>query len=69
MNIPMPKLKTKRGAAKRFTLTKTGKVKRAKAYKSHILSSKTTKRKRNLRKSTLIAKVEQKNIKRLIPYA
>jgi large subunit ribosomal protein L35 len=65
----MPKIKTNRAAAKRFSLTKTGKVKRAKAYKSHILSSKTTKRKRKLRKSTTIAKVEQRNVRRLIPYA
>ena len=65
----MPKIKTKRGAAKRFKLTKTGKVKRSKAYKSHILTSKTTKQKRNLRKSSLIAKVEQRNVRRMIPYA
>jgi large subunit ribosomal protein L35 len=65
----MPKIKTNRAAAKRFTLTKTGKVKRAKAYKSHILSSKTTKRKRNLRKSATISAVEQRNVRRLIPYA
>lgn len=65
----MPKLKTNRGAAKRFGLTKTGKVRRAKAYCSHILTSKTTKRKRKLRRSTLIAKVDQANVRRLIPYA
>ena len=64
----MPKVKTHRGAAKRFSLTKTGKVKRNKAYKSHILTKKSTKRKRNLRKSTLISAPEQKNIKKLIPY-
>jgi len=64
----MPKIKTHRGAAKRFSLTKTGKVKRAKAYKSHILNKKTTKRKRNLRKATFISAVEAKNIKQLIPY-
>ncbi|HHZ12722.1 MAG: 50S ribosomal protein L35 [Caldicoprobacterales bacterium] len=64
----MPKIKTHRGAAKRFSLTKSGKVKRAKAYKSHILTKKTTKRKRNLRKGTYIAAAEEKNIKRLIPY-
>jgi large subunit ribosomal protein L35 len=45
----MPKMKTHRGAAKRFSLTKSGKVKRAKAYKSHILTKKSAKRKRNLR--------------------
>ena len=64
----MPKVKTKRGAAKRFTVTKTGKIKRAKAYKSHILTSKSTKRKRGLRQSSLVAGVEQKNIRRLLPY-
>ncbi len=45
----MPKMKTHRGAAKRFSLTGTGKIKRSKAYKSHILTKKSTKRKRNLR--------------------
>ncbi len=64
----MPKMKTHRGAAKRFKITASGKVKRHKAYKSHILNKKSSKRKRNLRKSTLIAAVEQKKIKRLIPY-
>mgnify|MGYP001415161535 FL=1 len=64
----MPKMKTHKGAAKRFSLTKSGKVKRAKAYKSHILTKKTSKRKRNLRKGTYVAAVEEKNIKRLIPY-
>ena len=49
----MPKLKTNRAAAKRFKKTGTGKLKRNKAYKSHILTKKTTKRKRNLRKSTI----------------
>jgi large subunit ribosomal protein L35 len=62
-------MKTNRGAAKRFNLTKHGKIKRSKAYASHILTSKNSKRKRNLRKSTLISKVEKKNIRRLIPYA
>ncbi len=64
----MPKIKTHRGAAKRFSVTKSGRVKRAKAYKSHILTKKSAKRKRNLRKGTYIAAVEEKNIKRLIPY-
>jgi len=64
----MPKMKTHRGAAKRFSLTKTGKVKRSKAYKSHILNKKSSKRKRNLRKGTYICAAEQKNIKALIPY-
>ena len=64
----MPKLKTHSGAKKRFNLTKTGKVKRAHAYKSHILTKKTTKRTRNLRKTAYIAECEAKNIKKLIPY-
>ncbi len=65
----MPKMKTNRGAAKRFSLTKSGKVKRSKAFASHILTKKSTKRKRNLRKSSLISKAEQKNVLKLIPYA
>jgi len=64
----MPKLKTHRGAAKRFSLTGTGKVKRSKAYASHILTKKTTKRKRNLRKSAILDKRDEGEIKRLIPY-
>ena len=66
----MPKMKTHKGAAKRFKLTGTGKVKRYKAYKSHILTKKSSKRKRNLRRSGLIAtNGEQKRIKRLIQAA
>ena len=64
----MPKVKTHRGAAKRFSVTKSGKVKRAQAYKSHILTKKTTKRTRNLRKTAYIAECGEKNIKKLIPY-
>jgi large subunit ribosomal protein L35 len=64
----MPKIKTNRGAAKRFRKTGTGKVRRNKAFTSHILTKKTTKRKRDLRKGTLVAKVDEKNISRLIPY-
>ncbi len=63
------KLKTKRGAAKRFHLTGGGKVKRSKAYASHLLSSKTTKRKRRLRKNVVVDKRDSRNVKRLIPYA
>lgn len=62
----MFKLKTKKSAAKRFSLTGTGKIKRAKAYKSHILTSKTRKRKRNLRKSAILAPCDAKNIKVMI---
>ncbi len=64
----MPKMKTHRGAAKRFSITGTGKVKRNKAYKSHILNKKSAKRKRNLRKATYVVAAEEKNIKVLIPY-
>lgn len=64
----MPKLKTHRGAAKRFTVTAKGKVKRSKAFASHILTKKTTKRKRSLRKSTLVDSANFKEIKKLIPY-
>ena len=64
----MLKLKTKRSAAKRFKVTGTGKVKHAKAYASHLLTAKTTKRKRRLRKSELVSKRELKNVKRLVPY-
>ncbi|HBZ02836.1 MAG TPA: 50S ribosomal protein L35 [Lachnospiraceae bacterium] len=64
----MPKLKTKRAAAKRFKVTGTGKLKRNKAYKSHILTKKTTKRKRNLRKATITDKTNEKNMKKILPY-
>jgi large subunit ribosomal protein L35 len=63
------KLKTKRGAAKRFKMTGGKKVKRSKAYASHLLSGKTTKRKRKLRKSVVVDKRDSRNVKRLIPYA
>jgi large subunit ribosomal protein L35 len=64
----MPKLKTNRGAAKRFKCTGSGNLKRSKAFGSHILTKKTTKRKRNLRKSALVHSTERKNVKRLVPY-
>ncbi len=64
----MPKIKTHSGAKKRFKLTKTGKVKRAHAYKSHILNKKTTKRKRNLRKTVTADVTNVATIKRLVPY-
>jgi large subunit ribosomal protein L35 len=65
----MPKLKTHRGAAKRFSLTKSGKIKRSKAYKRHILTKKSTKRLRGLRKTAYISSVEEKKIRKLLPYA
>ena len=64
----MPKIKTNRGAAKRFRTTGSGKVVRSKAFASHILTKKTTKRKRKLRKSALIDSTNVKNVKRLVPY-
>ena len=64
----MPKMKTKRGAAKRFKLTGSGKIKRGKAFTSHILIKKTTKRKRNLRKSALVNCADVKGIRRILPY-
>ena len=64
----MPKLKTHSGAKKRFKLTKTGKVKRAHAFKSHILNKKTTKRKRNLRKVVTADVTNVAKIKKMIPY-
>ncbi|NMA95128.1 MAG: 50S ribosomal protein L35 [Clostridiales bacterium] len=64
----MAKMKTHSGAKKRFRLTKSGKVKRAKAFKSHILTKKTTKRKRNLRKPGYVSEADAKNIKKLLPY-
>ena len=62
----MPKLKTKSSAKKRFSLTGSGKVKRHHAYHSHILTKKTTKRKRNLAYSDTIATVDEKRVKQLI---
>lgn len=59
----MPKMKSNRGAAKSFRKTAKGKIKRQNAYKSHILTSKSTKRKRSLRKSSLVAKAEEKRVK------
>ena len=64
----MPKIKTNRGAAKRFKLTGTGKIKRGHAFTSHILTPKTRKNKRQLRKGSLVSAVDHKNIARLIPY-
>jgi large subunit ribosomal protein L35 len=64
----MPKMKTNRGAAKRFKATGTGKIRRSKAYASHILTKKSTKRKRNLRKNALIAEPDVRAVKRMLPY-
>ncbi|HET9011164.1 MAG TPA: 50S ribosomal protein L35 [Gemmatimonadaceae bacterium] len=63
----MPKMKTHKGAKKRFKVTASGKVRRLKAFKSHILTKKTSKRKRNLRRPTIVkTNGEAKNIKRLL---
>jgi len=62
------KMKSHRGACKRMKLTGSGKIKRNKAYKSHILTKKTTKRKRNLRKATMTDATNVKNMKKILPY-
>ena len=64
----MPKMKTNRGAAKRFKLTGSGKIKRNKAFSSHILTKKSTKRKRGLRQSDLVDSANTKAIKKILPY-
>ena len=64
----MPKMKTHRGAAKRVKLTGTGKLKRSKAYTSHILTKKSPKRKRNLRKATEVSAGDLKRVRKLLPY-
>ncbi len=64
----MPKLKTHRGAAKRFKVTGSGKIKRYRAYKSHLLTGKPSKRMRSLRKSDLVPDVQYENVKKLLPY-
>ena len=64
----MPKIKTHSGAKKRFKLTASGKVKRAHAFKSHILNKKTTKRKRNLRKTVVADVTNVAKVKKMIPY-
>ena len=64
----MPKIKTSRGAAKRFKVTGTGKVRRRKAYLRHQLSCKTSKQKRQLRHATIVDGANEKAIKKLIPY-
>jgi large subunit ribosomal protein L35 len=65
----MPKLKTHRGAAKRFKKTATGKFKRAKAYKSHILTKKGPGRKRGLAKSTVVSHADLRRVREMLPYS
>ena len=64
----MPKMKTNRAAAKRFKVTASGKLKRYKSNKSHILEKKSPKRKRNLRKATYVSKTMEDNYKKVMPY-
>ncbi|MBE5816956.1 MAG: 50S ribosomal protein L35 [Clostridiales bacterium] len=64
----MPKIKTHTGAKKRLDITKSGRLKRAKAYKSHILTKKSTKRKRSLRQGTYVAESDASVSRKLIPY-
>jgi large subunit ribosomal protein L35 len=64
----MPKLKTHRGAAKRFTRTKTGKFLRSRAFKQHILTSKSTRRKRGLRGTTTVDDADARKLARMLPY-
>ena len=64
----MPKLKTHRGAAKRFKKTASGKIKRSNAFKSHILTKKTTKRKRALDMPSLVSKSDMKRVQAMLPY-
>ncbi len=64
----MPKMKSSRGAMKRFKVTASGRVKRSRGGKSHLLSSKSKKRKRRLRQTTLVSAKETKTIRKLIPY-
>ena len=64
----MPKMKTSKSAAKRFKVTVTGKLMRSKAYKQHILTKKTTKRKRTLRQPAITDATNVKNMKKILPY-
>jgi large subunit ribosomal protein L35 len=65
----MPKMKTRRSAAKRFRITGTGEFKRSKAFHSHILESKSPKRKRNLRKAAIVGKTDYERVVKMLPYA
>lgn len=62
----MPKIKTRRGAAKRFKVTSSGKIKREKGFANHILTKKSTKRKRNLRKGTLVSSSDKNRVKKML---
>ena len=65
----MPKLKTHKGAAKRFRFTATGKIKRRHSYARHILTKKTSARKRRLRKSVILDRADEKSVRMMLPYA
>ncbi|QDR80891.1 50S ribosomal protein L35 [Sporomusa termitida] len=65
----MPKMKTRRSAAKRFKITGSGEFKRAKAFKSHILEKKSPARKRNLRKAAMVSKSDHERVVKMLPYA
>ena len=65
----MPKLKTNRGAAKRFSRTASGKFKRSQGYLNHILTKKSTKRKRQLREGLLVYPADQAAVRKMLPYA
>ncbi len=64
----MPKMKTRRGAAKRFSKTGSGKIRRGKAYRRHILTKMSSKRKRRLRKQTLVSASDAPRVRQLLPY-
>ena len=64
----MPKVKSRRGAAKRFARTGSGKIKRSRAYRRHILTKMTSKRKRQLRRSGLVAAADAPRVRKLLPY-
>lgn len=64
----MPKMKTIKGVAKRFKITKSGKVKRSHACRGHLKASKNAKRKRHLRRPALVNKTEEKSIRKMLPY-
>ena len=65
----MPKLKTHKGAAKRFKVTASGKIKRSKAYRSHLMDNKSQKQKRKLRKAASMVEGEAKRVSKLLPYS
>ena len=65
----MPKMKSNRGAAKRFRANATGRFKRAQSHRRHILTKKSTKRKRHLREAAMVAEVDQRAVRRLLPYS